>query len=350
MKITAKHQSTCIGSLPHHNIDAALEFSFKLGIPFLPQIPIRNSWEFMIPQALEGMPGLQTDKDGTVSINMDVWLSRTHAFKSKLNQAFESTDASSLINAFEPSSASSSCWQPFLWELGEKEIPAAKVQIAGPLTCQWAIRKDNHQTHASDLSSQVFQVVLAKSLAMTRKLKQEKVQPILYIDEPGLFAFSHENPSHLMLLQQLKIMIQTLQKEEVIVGLHCCSQTHWPSILGLGLNFLSMDTTLSLSGLIGSNDGKALETFVKNGSNLSLGVIPTGPSVSSHSFSVHELFNQLMEVMSQQYSKNPAFISQVLRNAIYTPACGLALHSVTDAEYVLEILGDFENYVMSTLK
>jgi hypothetical protein len=51
--------TTGIGSLPHHNIDAALSFSFKTGIPFLPQIPIRNPWEYMIAQALENLPGLQ---------------------------------------------------------------------------------------------------------------------------------------------------------------------------------------------------------------------------------------------------------------------------------------------------
>lgn len=43
-KFSLTAQTTAIGSLPHHNVDAALAFSFQLGIPFLPQIPIRNSW------------------------------------------------------------------------------------------------------------------------------------------------------------------------------------------------------------------------------------------------------------------------------------------------------------------
>ena len=33
--------------------DAALAFSFSMDVPFLPQIPIRNPWEYMIAQALE---------------------------------------------------------------------------------------------------------------------------------------------------------------------------------------------------------------------------------------------------------------------------------------------------------
>ena len=72
--------TTGIGSLPHHNADAALEHSFRMGIPFLPQIPIRNPWEFMIAQTLEGLPGLQADADGSVTLNTDIWLSRASAF------------------------------------------------------------------------------------------------------------------------------------------------------------------------------------------------------------------------------------------------------------------------------
>src|SRR5215210_6594470 len=71
--------TTAIGSLPHHNIDSALAFSFQASIPFLPQIPIRNPWEFMIAQALDGMPGLQVDEDGAVSLNYDIWNSRAHS-------------------------------------------------------------------------------------------------------------------------------------------------------------------------------------------------------------------------------------------------------------------------------
>ena len=57
-------QTTAIGSLPHHNADAALEYSFRHGIPFLPQMPVRNPWEYMIPQALEGLPGLEVSREG----------------------------------------------------------------------------------------------------------------------------------------------------------------------------------------------------------------------------------------------------------------------------------------------
>src|SRR3954463_13036566 len=92
--------TTCIGSLPHHNVDAALEFSFRTGIPFLPQIPVRNPWEYMLPQALEGMPGLQTESGGGVAINAEIWRSRKADFESRIGAAFDQGGAA--LEAFEP--------------------------------------------------------------------------------------------------------------------------------------------------------------------------------------------------------------------------------------------------------
>src|SRR3954470_6485194 len=112
----ASTRTTGIGSLPHHNRDTALEFSFKFGIPFLPQIPIRNSWEFMIAQAIEGLPGLQIEEEGVVSLNKDIWDRQSHLLAQRLEKAFREED----FEAFEPSAATSSCWQPFLWELQER--------------------------------------------------------------------------------------------------------------------------------------------------------------------------------------------------------------------------------------
>src|SRR5438046_1915242 len=93
--------TTGIGSLPHHNVDAALAFSFRAGIPFLPQIPVRNPWEYMLPQALEGLPGLMTEKDGTIRLNLEVWKSRREEFDRQMRVAFQ--DERSGLEPFEPS-------------------------------------------------------------------------------------------------------------------------------------------------------------------------------------------------------------------------------------------------------
>ncbi|MBY0472412.1 hypothetical protein K2X30_14705 [bacterium] len=322
-------ETTAIGSLPHHNIDSALEYAFGYSIPFLPQIPLRNPWEYMIPQALEGLPGLEAEGDGATFLNVSVWVGRCKAFQEKMDAAFSSnhTDA---FSSFEPTAATWSSWQPFLWELEERGVKTAKIQIAGPLTSQWSIRtKDGTSPDQHpEIGSQIFRLILARSIAMSRRLLSAKIQPLLYLDEPGLYAFDPTNPRHILTLNELKLLIAALKKEGVLVGLHCCSNTHWESVLGLGLNVLSIDTRLSLTELLKRRD--ALQGFYKKGGRLSLGVIPSerGPELVK-ALHAPALFSQLQETFADTPHSN-----EILRSAIYTPACGLAFHSTEDTELI----------------
>lgn len=345
--------TTGIGSLPHHNIDAALSFSFKTGIPFLPQIPIRNPWEYMIAQALENLPGLRVEREGEVSLNLDLWKSQSREFGARLSNAFKNANAFKNENAsgtkdginddaferFEPSAATSSSWQAFLWELQESDQKTApkiaKIQIAGPLTSQWVVRADQE----AELSGQIFRLVLAKSLAMTRKLRRLGITPILFLDEPGLYAFDRSNPKHMLAFQELKLMIQALRKDQVLVGLHCCSNTDWKTVLQLDLCFLSIDCALSLDNLI-QNAREELLQYVERGGRLSLGVVPTTRYAKKHGTTGAE---QLFVELSARLSHLPFEVGRkILRESLLTPACGLALHSIPDAESILETLTELE--------
>lgn len=341
--------TTGIGSLPHHNADAALAYSFRMGIPFLPQIPIRNPWEFMIAQALEGLPGLQADPDGSVTLNTDVWMARSSSFSKHLDEAFRSDER---LEDFEPAPSISSCWQPFVWELEERQARLAKVQIAGPMTAQWALRlKDSAARDVPsqefceknpELTTQIFRLVLARALAMCKRLKRVGIQPLLYLDEPGLYGLSTANPRHVLALQELKLLVQALGKEGVQVGIHCCSNTDWSAVLQLPIHYLSLDTALSLGSLLAS--GEWLTRFLGNGGRLSLGVIPTGRSPILQSLDLHALYAQLTSELSSHWPDRPELVDRTLSQAIYTPACGLALQSTADAELILESLGKFASF------
>lgn len=335
--------TTGIGSLPHHNIDAALSFSFKTGIPFLPQIPIRNPWEYMIAQALENLPGLRVEREGEVSLNLDLWKSQSREFGARLSNAFKNEKSSGIsgdaFERFEPSPATSSSWQAFLWELQESDQKTApkiaKIQIAGPLTSQWVVRADQE----AELSGQIFRLVLAKSLAMTRKLRSLGITPILFLDEPGLYAFDRSNPKHMLAFQELKLMIQALRKDQVLVGLHCCSNTDWKTVLQLDLCFLSIDCALSLDNLI-QNAREELLQYLERGGRLSLGVVPTTRHTKKHGTTGAE---QLFVELSGRLSHLPFDVGRkILRESLLTPACGLALQSIPDAESILETLTELE--------
>ncbi len=341
--------TTGIGSLPHHNIDAALAFAFKMGIPFLPQIPIRNPWEFMIAQALDGLPGLQVDRDGSLALNANVWNAQAHALDERLTKALALTDDASL-EVFEPSAATSSSWQPFLWDLEEKAESFthrfAKIQIAGPLTSEWALRftDGTPADRQPELTSQIFRLILARALAMSKRLQKIGFKPILFLDEPGLYGFSSENPKHLLGLQELRVLIQTLQKQGAIVGVHCCGNTQWESLLELPLDILSIDSGLSLKSLLAAR--ASLDRFLDRKGILSLGIIPTDRSSHLHSLNAGTLFLDLLGALKSAYPTEPHRVEQILETSLFTPACGLALHTVPDCEHVLRILNEFQHQAL----
>lgn len=328
--------TTGIGSLPHHNIDAALEYAFAFEIPFLPQIPIRNPWEYSIPQALESLPGIRIESDGSALIDTGVWDGLARRFDERLSHAFDQAAHSTAFEGFEPSAATSSSWQPFLWELQERGTPTAKVQIVGPLTAQWSLRSTDgaRLDQNADISRQIFRLVLARALGMIRRLKTFGVQPVVYLDEPALFVLSPENPTHLLGVQELRLLVQALQKEDVAVGLHCCSNTRWDVILGLGLDILSFDTRLSLESLFSAKP--SLSRFLEGGGRLSLGAVTTSEpgALGFDSKATGKLLRDRFEAELGDLAPT------TLKNALWTPACGLALHTPKDAQSILSLLQD----------
>src|SRR5690242_246857 len=91
--------TTGIGSLPHTQLELALQLALQVDIPYLPQLPTGNPAEFMIPQALEGLPGLASDAEGLCVVDLSTWRAERGAFDEKLQRAFSSGD----FTAFEPS-------------------------------------------------------------------------------------------------------------------------------------------------------------------------------------------------------------------------------------------------------
>jgi hypothetical protein len=333
-------------------VDTAFEFSMKFGIPFLPQIPIRNPWEYMVPQALEGLAGIELQTDGVVVLHPEVWESQSHLLSRRLEQAF----ADENFESFEPSSPTSSCWEPFLWELQERGHRVAKAQIAGPMTTQMALKiKSQISTPIylksyPELSGQIFKLVLARALAMVTRMVKVGIQPLFYLDEPGLFALSRKQGQHLLYLQELKLMICTLQKAGALVGLHCCSNTDWEAIFHLDLDLLSIDTALSLDLALGlhsvpthsvpQTERAALETWLRGGGRFSFGIVPTNQNAQSSEVppTASALARFLKERFEKTFPNDPQLRDQILKQAIFTPACGLALQDTTEVERTYEHL------------
>src|SRR5256885_8711470 len=55
-------RTTGIGSLPHTDVRAAMREAFRVDVPYLPELPMRDAREFMLVHATEGIPGIRSEE------------------------------------------------------------------------------------------------------------------------------------------------------------------------------------------------------------------------------------------------------------------------------------------------
>ncbi|MFL5355148.1 hypothetical protein [Archangium sp.] len=322
--------TTGIGSLPHTQLELGLQAALALDIPFLPQLPVGRPSEFMIPQALEGLPGLRWDDEGMCTVDQEAWAAGSEGFRARLEAAL----SSGALEAFEPSLEGCRAWRPFLWEVENRKLAFAKAQLAGPFTVRSVARTSDGRAalDVPGLDEAMFRLLLARSLAMVKALRRAGTTPLFFLDEPGLFAFERSNPRHLLAMQELRLLVVALQREGAMVGVHCCGNTNWASLLDAGLDLLSLDVRLSLDAVL--DESEALARFLDSGAALSLGIIPTD---LASTYEVGELVDAVEVSLKAALPPGHAF-SRVGAQVLLTPACGLAMRTVVDAERVLEQL------------
>ena len=116
-----------------------------------------------------------------------------------------------------------------------------------------------------------------------------------------------------------------LRREGALVGLHCCGNTRWAALLDLGLDLLSFDVRLSLDALLESPE--ALRAFLDGGGALSLGIVPTNFGEEADPV-------ELVRAAETSFAAALPEQTGALRTVLLTPACGLGLRSVSDAERI----------------
>jgi hypothetical protein len=138
-------------------------------------------------------------------------------------------------------------------------------------------------------------------------------------------------------------MVASLQREGALVGVHCCGNTDWGSLLETGVDLVSLDARLSLEPLL--NARSSLTRFLDSGATLSLGIIPTDLAAG---YSVPERVDAVEALL--RTGLPPAYSAKaVAEHLLLTPACGLAMRSVPDAERILGELKQAQRLLRASL-
>jgi hypothetical protein len=339
--------TTGVGSLPHTQLELALQMALGVDIPYAPQLPRHGNAELMIPQALEGLPGMRLSGDGgAVEVDAGAWSREGEAFARALDEALAAAEEhggqapASIVEAYQPSPLAFGAWRPFLWEIEARRLIFAKTQIAGPTTLRWLASLSDGRRVAEEplLERTMLRLVWARAHAMARAIRERGARPIVCIDEPGLYALDPRKPAHLVYLSELKLLLVSLRRAGALTAVHCCSNTAWASVLGLGADYLSIDVRLSLAPLLQAR--AELDSFARAGGRLILGIVPTDVA------NPYDL-DALVATTAAALTGGGAGAALPLGECLLSPACGLALRAIPDVERTFEHLREAQRHLRS---
>ena len=135
--------------------------------------------------------------------------------------------------------------------------------------------------------------------------------------------------AHVGMLLELRLLVSALHQAGAIVGLHCCGNTRWAALLDLGIDLLSFDVRLSLDAVL--DEPRAVRRFLDQGGAFSLGLVPTDLGQEADPL-------ELARAVETSFAATLPDRPDALRQFVTTPACGLAMRSVLEAERIFEQL------------
>ena len=297
---------TGVGSLPHRDLDEAVAFvEATADIPYLPQLPNRNEQESMLVQWGSGIAG--AGAEGTSLVRGGTVGDRSEGF----------AGAAAMLQSLDST--------------------IVKTQTTGPVTIAAALRAGGVNT--PELMHVVTQELGRRIRSHLRWIRSESDvhDVVLILDEPALAAVGGGD-----LPKMARDALTTLQDSiDTGVGLHCCGDTDWGSIAEIGFDWLSWDLGALDEGFFRGVD--RIAEALGAGTRLMWGIVPTTPGPLPE---IHVLMGRYGTAVANLIVAGAPF-EKLKADAWFTPACGLAGLSVSDAEKVadklLEVVGEVES-------
>lgn len=313
--------TTGVGSLPHRDARVGAEFALRShGLMMIPSLPRRSPAESMVAQAVVGAPGVTLGQYGSIAVDV--------ARLDPLAPIVTDLDSDRFVG-----------FRTFL-DLAAAEGRAGapvKWQFVGPVTLGVAL------TRAGAPPSLAFDVAVRAVRAHVQVLGAHVAArlpgspQIVIFDEPWMGElmspdFPIPPDGAIDLLSEAMAAAESFG----VVGVHCCAQADWASLLAAGPRVLSLPATGDLVAV-----GGYLQRFLERGGWIAWGAIATdGPIGVTAGRAWHHLSGLWCELVQQ--GADPVLLR---RQSIITPHCGLGMHSPPVAERVMHMAHDISKRV-----
>ncbi|MBX3312908.1 MAG: hypothetical protein KF906_01195 [Actinobacteria bacterium] len=304
---------TSIGSLPHRDRDAAVDFVLEHTpeLPAMPTCPGIDPLELMLPQAAWGIQGVVVGSDGTISV----------PDPSRL-------DPDAPLGDPELSGAPFATWRRFLERVAGRTGPV-KLQVTGPLTLGTTLVQAGAPADVAFAVATRAVAARVRNLLDLADLRAPDVPRLLVFDEPALVGgLRPELP--LAADDVIDVLSGALAAAEgrAVTGVHCCGPTDWRLVLQAGPDLLSLPVGAGVADSVG-----AVSAFLERGGWIAWGAVATDGPLGEHpSWPWRQLSSQWCELVQQ--GCDPVLLR---RQALVTPVCGLAHHDEVQVEQVFAI-------------
>lgn len=302
---------TAIGSLPHHDSVDAVAFVLEHlpELPAAPSLPARDPREAMIAQAAWGITGVEVGVDGSLTVDPSA------------------LDPEAPLGDPTLSGPPFVTLQTFLAAVAGR-TDALKVQLTGPVTLARALAAAGAEPAVAVAAAGTAVRARARALVDAVSAVAPDAPVIAFLDEPGLVGGPPADLGDPETLTDLVSSALAAWESRAITGIHCCGASDWKTLLQAGPRILS--APVGAGFILGAG---AVAAFLERDGWIAWGAVPTDrPLGDSVSHWWRQLSAQWCELV--QAGCDPV---RIRRQALVTPACGLAHHHVPQAERVLEL-------------
>lgn len=332
-----------IGSLPHKNIDRAIEVvkrNFKK-IPFWPQMTSISKNEDMIIQFTENMPSFFVEN-------------RQFIINKKENDKFLSDykeitkkGMKSVLEKYGLSSSYAGSFDKFL-ELVEKTQPEfAKGQVTGAFTLSTTLtdEKGRYAFYNKSLREVIVKTIALKALWQIRKMKsvQPDIVPIIFIDEPNLsylgslkYATIRENE----VIEMLKTVSDIIKQNGGLSAIHCCGSCDWAIPIKSGVDMINLNVFMFEKMLNLYFDD--LKEFLLNGGKVVWSVVPTLNKELLKKADTKDMVS-IFENAVNYLTKKGIDEKIIIENSLITSSCGTATLSDDMAEKAMRLIRELSD-------
>ena len=313
-----------VGSLPHRNVDEALEFAWSsTDIPTIFTLPRHSPAEGMIAQALVGIEGVSMGQYGGISVDISAHHASPEIRTDLTMAAYESFAA--FLASFPSRGA---------------ETTHVKWQFVGPATLGIALMRAGLDARvACELA---LEAVRGHVVALEEEVRRAcgDVTQIIVLDEPSLpVALEHDFPLAPDEVVDLVSGALAAVPRAHVSGLHCCGRTDWGAMLATGANVISVPVP-SLSDTDAMSDmlraASRISDHLSNGGRIAWGAVRTDGPIA---VSADRSWKALVEVMCALVNAGVDPLD-VRRMSHVTPACGVGTLSEKVAARVMAHVGD----------